>query len=296
MTIRTDTTGWELKTNRLAVRVAKPGFIYKRTRFDWTGFVTDIVLDNKHSFCSVESANPLAGAGGIGLCNEYGIMEPVGFDSTQTGEPFPKFGIGNLTRLDDKPYFFMKDYPLEAFEHQVTLLADGIQFETLPKDNQGYAAHVIKTLRVTDNNLTIETVFHNVGEKSIHTSEYNHNFVLIDNEAVGSDYTLSFSEPLTFLKETDGSIWFDTKETSWPNGTSGFYGRCLVVPPIPFLTWSLCNKKAGCCISETLNAQPLRVAIWGTASVISPEVFIDLSIEPDCSRTWKRSYQFSSHI
>src|SRR5512133_1768995 len=98
MAIRTDTTGWELSTDRLMVRVAKPGFTYRRTRFDWTGFVTDVMLDGQHTFTSVESPNPMEGAGGIGLCNEFGIHEPIGYDEAPKGGYFPKLGVGLLKK------------------------------------------------------------------------------------------------------------------------------------------------------------------------------------------------------
>ena len=39
-----------LCSDRLAVAIARPGTIYRGTRFDWTGFITQVTLEEKHIF------------------------------------------------------------------------------------------------------------------------------------------------------------------------------------------------------------------------------------------------------
>ena len=291
MKMRMDTTGWELSTDRLTVRVAKPGFIYRRTRFDWTGFVTDIILDKQHTFCSVESHNPLEGTGGIGLCNEFGMIEPVGYDDAEIGDCFPKIGIGLMKKDSADPFFFMKDYPFQPFSCITTELSNGLSWEVEPTDCNGYAARLVKTLKVSGNTIHIAYRLTNTGTKSIHTTEYNHNFVLIDHEPVGSSYRLDFHKPITF-KNKDGSDLSVDGRVTWPDGESGFYAICREVPVTGTQSWELWNDKSGAGLRETLHADACRIALWGMPHVISPEMFKAIALEPGESDSWSRTYVF----
>lgn len=293
MTLRADTTGWEISTDRLTVRVARPGFIYRRTRFDWTGFVTDVILDGKHTYCSVESPNPMEGAGGIGLCNEFGIIEPIGFENAAIGETFPKLGIGLLRKDSEGPYFFMKDYPLQPFSCVTTESQEGISWDVEPTDCRGYAVRLQKTLTVSGSTIRIGYHLTNTGSKPINTTEYNHNFVLIDHEPVGSAYRLAFSRPITF-KRLDESILTTDGHVTWPDGSLGFYALCHDVPATGTQSWEMWNDKSGAGLRETLDTDVCRIALWGMPHVISPEMFKAIVLEPGEHDTWSRTYAFMS--
>jgi len=291
MILQEGTTHWEIKTHRLSLRIAKPGVIYKRTRFDWTGHITDVVLDNKHSFCSVESPNPLEGAGGIGFCNEYGIHEPVGYDEIGIGGKFLKFGIGELQKISDEPYFFMKDYPLVPFAVRTIITNTGLCWETSTNLCNGYAAFICKTLEIHDNMMIIHYIFKNIGDKVIKTTEYNHNFVIIDNLPMDSDYHITFSQPITLLKN-DGSVWFDKGSYQWENDVQSFYGSCTDVPATGSLSWEIWNDTVKCGLREELNTPALRVGLWGMSYVVSPELFKKIDLLPGETDTWTRTYTF----
>lgn len=294
MSIRTGNTAWDITTDRLTVRVARPGCIYRRTRFDWTGFITDVVLDGRHTFCSVESLNPLEGAGGVGLCNEFGIHEPVGHEDAAVGERFPKLGIGLLTKLDEAPYFFMRDYPLEPFACDTCLLGDGIRFELSPAPCRGYAVRLVKMLTVAGNEIRMEYHLSNVGERPVETTEYNHNFLQIGGQPLGSAYELTFTAPMTFRRR-DGSIWSDTGILAGSDDPAGFYGLCEAVPAVDAVGWTLRHQPSGVTVSERLDARPVRIACWGMPHVISPEVFHGIRLQPGETTEWSRTWTFRTH-
>lgn len=83
---------------------------YSGVRFDWNGFITQVTLDGKHTFCVPEALEPGRGTGGCGLCGEFGIHDPLGYDETPIGEYFPKIGAGLLKRPDSEPYDFFRKY------------------------------------------------------------------------------------------------------------------------------------------------------------------------------------------
>ena len=68
----------QIVSSRLAVEISEPGTLYRGARFDWTGFVTQVTLDQQHTFCAPEALPGGRGTGGMGLCNEFGIRQPLG--------------------------------------------------------------------------------------------------------------------------------------------------------------------------------------------------------------------------
>lgn len=90
--------GYRLSNGILTVDIADIGE-YKGTRFDWTGFITQVTLEEgKHTFCVPESLKPDEGTGGKGLCNEFGISRAIGYDEAPIGGWFPKIGVGLLQK------------------------------------------------------------------------------------------------------------------------------------------------------------------------------------------------------
>ncbi|GJM76556.1 hypothetical protein HMSSN036_87720 [Paenibacillus macerans] len=99
-------------------------------------------------FCVPESLVPGQGTGGIGLCSEFGIAQTIGYDEAESGGKFPKLGVGLLTRPDEAPYQFFRDYEAEPFsimtEQQGT---QSVTFTVLPKECNGYAVQLVKPSR-----------------------------------------------------------------------------------------------------------------------------------------------------
>jgi hypothetical protein len=82
--------------NRLRVGIAEPGTVSRGSRFDRSGLITAVELDGAYRFCRPEDPDPSRGTGGIGLCGEFGIEEPIDWDEAAPGEHFPKLGVGLL--------------------------------------------------------------------------------------------------------------------------------------------------------------------------------------------------------
>src|SRR5690554_4456888 len=82
-----------IRNEHLSVEIGEPGN-YNGSRFDWTGFIQQVTLaSGNHTFCTPESLIHGEGSGGAGLCNEFGIHMPVGYDDQLAiGDCFPKIG------------------------------------------------------------------------------------------------------------------------------------------------------------------------------------------------------------
>lgn len=283
-----------INSDRLSVQMLEPGSeIYARTRFDWTGFITQVVLDGLHTFCVDESPYPDEGTGGMGLCNEFGSQEPVGYDDAKPGEQFPKIGIGLLTRVDESAYTPFFAYPCEPFPMHVETTDNGAVFfvEALP--TRGYAIRLEKTVLVEENVLTVHYYLENVGEKMIETKEYNHNFVGIDHTNFGEGYELEFAFPPVFDPAegpftVDGSIlrWPSRLAKSYCHAMTGFEGK-----PTPW--WELRMPRNGLSIREQTDFDWTRGVLFGTRHLVSPEVFVDIRVEPGETQEWRRDWTFN---
>jgi len=282
----------KISGERLEVEIARPGTFYSGSRFDWTGFITGVKLDGKHTFCAPESLIPGEGSGGFGFCNEFGIHTPIGYDEAKPGEKFHKIGTGLLTRPDDSNYFFFDKYVVTPYPIKIDCASDHVTFEVEPVECRGYAFHMTKTVCVNQNRMTIKYILKNVGSKTIHTEEYCHNFISIDNTPTCSDYVLKFPYSAE-TEETPDVLTVKGNEITWnTQPQNDFY----IVPggfkPVENHTWELVHKPTGVGVREISNFPVQKVAVWGKGHVISPEVFIEVHIEPGQTQSWERIYEF----
>ncbi|GIQ71387.1 hypothetical protein DUZ99_15850 [Xylanibacillus composti] len=283
-----------LRSDRLAVELERPGTVYRGSRFDWSGWVSAIVLDGEFSFASVESTDPGQGSGGYGLCNEFGIEQAIGYADCPVGGQFPKLGVGLITRQDDGDYNFYKPQPVEPFAMSAVQEAeDRVRFEAEPRDCRGYAARLSKIVSVADNRLRIDYKLDNVGEHAIATDEYGHNFIHLNGEPVGPDYELTLPFDLKQAGELQPVFQAEGPKLSWREQPDrDFYLRLDTGLGGESQSWTLTHKRSGIGMKEILHAPLYRFALWGRGYVVSPEMFVRIQLAPGDSMTWSREYEF----
>ena len=281
-----------LQNSRLNIDIIEPGTVYTRTRFDWTGTCRQITLDEEVSYCSQETIGDNKGTEGIGLCNEFGIHTAIGYDETVIGDYFPKIGLGFLQKVDERPYEFMCDYPLEPARNEYEQPSDeSIVFtQTANRDSWGWELR--KTLTVHENTLAIVYALKNTGEQPLRTEEYCHNFFAVNGQTVGPDYRmkLPFAPQLETVKgplvvKDNTIIPSRIPETFfWANQTD--FGRKSDV------TWTLTHTLSGHGMEVTEHFPLHLFQIWGMSHVISPELFVEIDVKPGETQSWKRVYKF----
>jgi hypothetical protein len=319
----------KINSDQLSVDIAHPGSVYSGTRFDWTGFITQVTLAKstgaRYTFCVPESLEPGKGTGGWGLCNEFGNDKAIGYADAQVGETFPKLGIGLLKKPERPGYNFFFPHDIDQqFPIQITATENQATFTVEPIDCRGYAARLTKTINVHDNWLDIAYRLENVGSKLIDTNEYCHNFMGIDDHAIGPDYQLHFPYPIqlediagayrhflppllrkllpTFLQDkllkrmaAPGNKAVQVKGADFTFVTTPqtpFYFRLLGFSKTDGYQWELVHLPSSVKMREYDDFAPCRVAVWGTTHVISAEIFVDINLPPGQVKTWTRRYEF----
>lgn len=293
-----------LKSNRLTVEIADPGTAPNDNfRFDRTGFITEVILDDGTRFCASEPRNlrhPSSNGRGFCSCNRFDTSMEV-----KAGEYFPIVGIGLLKKPDEKKYSQFQRYEEDfiPFEIRVEYSEDAARFEVLPMPCNGYAVHEVRTIRVEENRIISDVQLRNVGEKPIDIVEYCHNFISIEGMAVGPDYTIDFPQ----IQDLSGQEQMDaergTKTNFLTNGKGfrmkqfepGDYSVALTdysfYKEEPFL-WRVANSAAGAYVEGKDSINLSRVKIWTADHMICPEIYQQISLQPGECVNWCRELSF----
>lgn len=274
---------------------------YQGTRFDRTGFITQVRLaESGQTFCVHEHAEGFNPKGGSGLCNEFGLHDGMGYSEARVGELFPKLGVGLLQRVSEEGYDFQYTYPVEPFEVDITADDASISYVVHSRNAKGYAARLVKKISIQGTALAIDYELCNEGSQRIDTEEYIHNFIGINAQAAGPEYKLRLPVPVRFTEVesdyTSGLLSVQDCEIGWN-----------AVPHMPFYgklqgfngndhpySWELTHQASRAGVRESGDFPVAHMALWGTGHVISPEVFIRLSLAPGEQKRWRRQFEFFS--
>ena len=285
-----------LKNADLKIYVDLPDEGYSNSRFDWTGKIKAVEYNGKPITTSETPNQTNYQLYGAGFYNEFGIETPLGYEETKDGEWFHKIGVG-LLKKEGSVYDFHKHYEIKPADFEVHTETNKIRFICTSASVNGYSYVLEKEIELQDHGFNVRYHLQNTGTKAIVTDEYNHNFILIDNQPIGRDYELDFPfsiKPKLFNKTVNpeekvllGSQ--DIKFTDTP--TTDFFFSNLSGGKSVNAQWELLNRKNNIRISEQGDFATEAINLWGQKDVICPELFIQLNILPGQSKRWSRCYK-----
>ena len=290
-----------LKNKNLEIQIDLPAENYNFSRFDWTGNIVSVKFKNIQlaSTESVTYENEMQI--GKGFYNEFGIDTALGFNEAVIGGWFHKIGVG-LLKKDNEEYIFNRNYEIKPADFEIKYTSNTILIICKSEFNNGYSYVLKKEIKLEKHGFTINYDLENTGEKEIITDEYVHNFLAINKELIGRNYVLKFPfklMPAFFLEtvnpeqkvtigQTDVTFNDSPKEQFFFSNLTGYKN----VKP----QWELKNLESKISISETGSFHTNKVNLWGWKHVISPELFIDVSIKPGQNANWTRDYKISNFI
>ncbi|MFW5781011.1 MAG: hypothetical protein ACOCXD_00415 [Bacteroidota bacterium] len=289
----------QLLNDKLKVFLAEPGVEYKGSRFDWCGYIMQVEYEG-NTFCTKNSLTKQPGREGEGLCNEFGIDMPIGYDVANPGEYFPKIGIGLLKKEDNEPYSFEKHYEVIPFETEIKLQENNIRYISRPSEVSGYAFLYQKEISLNENSFTITYTLENTGKKTIQTNEYAHNFISFNHKRIDQDYILELCGG-----QSEGELveYIDPESKLRISGNIiAFTGKLQKIIFISLLSdnnisgFRLSLETGRLSIAESLSRPAKKINLWCDVHVISPELYMALNIEPGEKDSWKRTYTFSKNI
>lgn len=285
-----------LKNENLEIQIDLPLNNYNFSRFDWTGKIVSVKYKN-NSISGVEILNDEDNTqSGKGFYNEFGIDVAIGYNETKVGDWFHKIGIG-LLKKEDGDYIFNKKYEIKPARFTVISQSDKIIISCNSELVNGYSYVLKKEICLIDNGFIIHYYLKNTGEKIIKTSEYTHNFITINEELLSSNYILKFPfyiKTKLFQENvnTEGKVEIGSKEITF-NATpvEQFFFSNLTGGEKIDASWEIINTKNKIGLSETGDFKTNKVNLWGWKHVVSPELFFDITVEPEKEMEWSRTYK-----
>jgi hypothetical protein len=269
----------ELGNGKVSISVDENGELYKGSRFCRQGMAVSFRRDGIEL---LGKEGGLPGFEGLGLCNEFGLSDPIGYDD-EGSDVFLKIGVGWLKKTKE-PY-------REVHQYEIASLADarvekGKGFAAFLFDSgtaNGYGVKLRRAFELLEDGLRVEHFLENTGEKAINTSEYCHNFMRVNGFPVDSLYRL----------ETGHSLIDNEVEALLAGGSPMYYSAFSLAErslPEGFSGWKLSHGKTPLAFEERCDFQVSRFAVWGTREVASAECFRLIGLSPGESASWARTY------
>ena len=288
-----------LKNKDLIVQVDLPEEGYAFSRFDWTGKISEVTYKNIAIAGRERPDSQNEELFGRGFYNEFGIDTALGFEEAVKGGWFHKIGVG-LLKKDGSEYLFHKKYPIRPAQFKWKGDTKKIVLTCRSEEVYGYSYVLEKEIRLEDNGFIIHYRLHNNGEKKICTQEYIHNFMAIDKNLISPGYVLRFPFEIKTQKfgETvnpEGLVDFGTKSVKF-KGTpkEQFFFSNLSGDENVKAWWELIHLKSKVGVRETGSFETGKINLWGWRHVISPELFVNIHINPGQSTEWSRNYEIFS--
>jgi hypothetical protein len=185
---------------------------YRATRFDWSGIVYSLQY-NGHGYYGpwFQKTDPkvhdfvyrgpdIVASPCTAIAGPVDEFAPFGWDEAKPGGSFVKIGVGALRRPGEGKYDNYRLYEIiDSGKRTIKRDRESIEFtQDLADASSGYAYIYPKTLRLMEGKpeMVMEHSLKNTGRRSIRTSVYNHNFLVLDGQPPGPGFviTVPFSD------------------------------------------------------------------------------------------------------
>jgi len=274
---------------------------YRGTRFDWSGVISSLRFNGHEYFGRwYEHHDPKIHDAITGPVEEFRTNdEGLGYKEAKVGGTFVRIGVGTVRKPAEKDYRPYDTYEIvDPGRWTLRRHRNRIEFTHRLTSDLGYAYVYRKTVRLVEGQpaLVLEHSLKNTGKKAIDTTQYNHNFFVIDHETVGPDLVVKFAFVPAATRGFKGRAETGGKEIRFPReliGRNGVFseltGSEKVVKDYDFRVE---NLKSGAGVHISGN-QPLeRVNFWAISTVAAVEPYIHLNIAPGKTARWTVRYDF----
>lgn len=288
-------------TAKLYLPDAERGY-YRGTRFDWSGVIYSLRTKNHEYFGQwFPKYDPKLHDAIMGPVEEFRTGNvALGYDEAKAGGTFIRIGIGVLRKPDEPRFEGFKYYEIaDPGKRKAKKGRDWIEFTHVLKDGSGYAYHYTKRIRLAPDKpvMTIEHVLRNTGTKRIQTSQYNHNFFVMDGQPTGPASHVKFPfelKPVRAFADSkavaEGSEIRYTKELQAGDRVFGEFGGFGATASDYDIRMENRSAKAGVHITGDIPLS--KVVYWSIRTVFSPEPYVDIDVPAGGAKKWTYTYEF----
>ena len=294
---------------------AKHGY-YRGARFDWSGTIGsleyrghqyygpwfDSVDPKVHDYRDLGDqiiASPCSGdSGPVDEFKTKGTA--LGWDEAAVGGTFIKIGVGVL-RKDNAHYDYVKQYEMvDPGRWTVETHPDSVEFtQELSDASSGYGYVYRKVVRLVEGKpeMVLEHHLKNTGHRTIQSDVYNHNFLVLDRQAPGPDFVITFPFQLRSPKPP-------SEELSRIRGNQLVYSKVLRSGDVMETLLEgfgegprdneirIENRRVGAGVRITGDHPLTMLNVWSIRTVLAAEPFIAMTVEPGSEFNWKTTYDY----
>ncbi|MBA2356510.1 MAG: hypothetical protein H0V80_17810 [Acidobacteria bacterium] len=277
---------------------ATAGF-YRGTRFDWSGVVSSLTWNGHEYFGQwFASYDPTTHDAITGPVEEFLTGDAaLGYAEAAPGGTFVRIGVGVLRKPAEPAFQRFATYAIVDPGAWTTRQGtDWIEFVHALDDGAGYAYTYTKTLRLIGASLVLEHALTNRGRKPIATRVYNHNFFTLDRRPTGPDVVVRFpfapraARPLQNLAEIHGRELIYRRELQ--AGETVFTELAGFGPAAADYGFELEQRATGAGVRVTGDRPLSSLIFWSASRTVCPEPYIDASVEPGRTTSWRITYAF----
>lgn len=267
---------------------------YRATRFDWSGIITNLEFEG-HSYFGkwFDKYSPTINDAIMGPVEEFG---PVGYDDVKAGGNFVMIGVGALEKPDEPGHGRFKLYKItDPGTWKTDKKPDQIRFIHELKGPE-YSYEYSKTIRAVKGKpvLVIAHSLKNTGKKTIETTVYNHNFMIIDKEPTGPNYVIHF--PVEVSGEGLGThAQFQGNKIVFTENLA----RSVTVNPVNGFgndrkeyNFRIENIKTGAGVKITGDKPVDKLIFWASPKTVCPEPYITVKAKPGKTFKWEITYEY----
>jgi hypothetical protein len=277
---------------------------YRGTRFDWSGAISSLTWNGHEYFGQwFEKYDPKLHDAIMGPVEEFVSgdektgYDSVGYNDAAPGGTFVRIGIGVLRKAEQKPLNRFGYYEIvDGGTWSTTPGKDRIEFVHVLDDKAGHAYRYRKTLRLVGDTLVLEHELKNTGTKPLPTSVYNHNFFTLDGKTTGPDFVVRFpfapkaDRDLKGLAEIRGREIVPLRE--FTPGETTFAELAGFGPAATDYGFEMENRATGAGVRVTGDRPLNKLLFWSSVKTMCPEPYIDASVEPGRTFSWRITYAF----
>ncbi|HEY4936542.1 MAG TPA: hypothetical protein VII44_08175 [Puia sp.] len=272
---------------------------YRGTRFDWSGVIPDIEYKG-HTYCGqwFDKYIPTLHDAIMGPVEAF---SPLGYEQAAAGGSFVTIGVGVLLKEDNalySPYKYHKI--LNTGKWKIEIKNDRVEFiHTLNDPEYSYEYKKTELLIKGKPELVLLHQLKNTGRKAIETNVYDHNLFLIDQQKVGPQFVINF--PFLLVEKREGQ---GLGEMAAIKGKQIIINRPFLKSEQAYTLLEGYNKtaedyhiqienhKTGAGLRISADQPISKLVFWACSTILCPEPYIQLKIDPGETASWKISYQF----
>lgn len=275
---------------------------YRGTRFDWSGVIASLRYKG-HEYFGVwfPRYDPRLHDAITGPVEEFAAEEGgLGYAAAQPGGTFLRIGIGALRKLEEQAYQRFGTYDVvDPGVWSVETHPGRVEFRH-EAAAAGYGYVYRKTVRLApgEPELRIEHSLRNTGRLPISTTQYNHNFFVIDGQPTGPGYRVTFAFEPRPVKGIRGPASVEGRRLTYSRQLqdresvftelSGFGGAARDYDIL------VENTVSGAAVRITGDRPLVKMVFWSNPKTVCPEPYVAIQAAPGEETSWTYRYRFSA--